>query len=207
MVNPVTAFANIKQDATEGATGVSARATQALAEAGADNACHMTSLRTAQAIAALGKTAAPNVIIEDQKAAGTHGGTFTSGARRTRELNTFVRNVASLASLSSNQFTLPAGTYYLRWSAPAYKGDAHKSILRNITDSVDVKAGTSEHSSASSSDFVTSHSFGSAVFTIAASKAFEIQHQITTTRNTDGFGWASFITTEVYTRVEIWKVS
>lgn len=46
-----TAFNNIKQIATEESGGVVERATQAEAEAGADNLRHMTPLRTTQAIA------------------------------------------------------------------------------------------------------------------------------------------------------------
>lgn len=52
--------------------------------------------------------AAPDVIIEDQKTSGTNGGTATSGARETRTLNTLVYNAGSLASLASNDFTLPS---------------------------------------------------------------------------------------------------
>lgn len=54
VTNPATAFTNIKQAATESATGVLERATQAEAEAGADNARAMTPLRVSQAIAAQG---------------------------------------------------------------------------------------------------------------------------------------------------------
>lgn len=49
---------------------------------------------------------------------GTHGGTFTAGAWRTRDLNTVLTNTISGASLSNNQITLPAGKYYVEASAP-----------------------------------------------------------------------------------------
>lgn len=51
----------------------------------------------------------PVAVIQDQKSSGTDGGTFTSGAWRTRTLNTTVLNTIGAGfSLSSNQFTLAA---------------------------------------------------------------------------------------------------
>ena len=59
--------------------------------------------------------------IVDQKANGTNAGSFTSGAWRTRDLNTTIgNNTITGSSLSSNQFTLPSGTYRINASSPAY---------------------------------------------------------------------------------------
>ena len=63
--------------------------------------------------------------IQDQKPQGTNGGTFTSGAWRTRDLNTVLTNTITGASLADNQITLPAGKYYVEASAPAYQTFAH----------------------------------------------------------------------------------
>jgi hypothetical protein len=46
------------------------------------------------------------------------GGTSTSSYTK-RDLNTVVTNEIAGASLSSNQITLPSGTYYINASAPA----------------------------------------------------------------------------------------
>jgi hypothetical protein len=145
------------------------------------------------------------VIIEDQKAQNTHGGTFTSGALRTRDLNTLVLNVGTLASLASNRFTLPAGTYDIEWSTPAYGVDSHQSILHNYTDNALVSIGTSEYNY--SSPYASNRSFGAAHTTIAESKEFEIRHRCTTTRNSSGFGVACNFGVEVYTCVKIKKVA
>ena len=51
----------------------------------------------------------------------TNGGTFTSGAFRTRDSNTEVADPDNIVSISSNQFTLGAGNYLIEASAPAYK--------------------------------------------------------------------------------------
>jgi len=159
------------------------------------------------------QTAAQGIaIIEDQKSLNTDGGTFTSGAWQTRTLNTEVVDSSNIVTLSSNQFTLGAGTYLVEAVAPAVDCDEHQTRLQNITDGSTVAMGTSEYcqldgsgpqQNASSSRIVSS-------FTIAASKAFEIQHRCTTTRATVGWGKAGNFTGathEKYTIVKIQKLT
>lgn len=143
-----------------------------------------------------------DVIIEDQKPSGTHGGKFESGAWRTRTLNTLVYNHGSLASLSNNKFTLPAGTYCIEWDAPAYKVDSHKTRLVNADTLGTVAYGTSEFASADNYGY--SRSWGTCVITINDDVAFEIQHRCHCSYIA-GFGAASF-GTEIYTRVRIKKI-
>lgn len=144
-------------------------------------------------------------ILEDQKSQNTAGGTFTSGADRTRTLNTEVSDLAGIVTLSSNQFTLGAGSYYVEWSAPAFAVSSHQSFLYNVTDSSEVKRGTTELSGGASDPSTTS--IGSAIVVISGSKAFEIRHRCFSTRATDGFGSASNFGTEVYTRAIIRKLA
>jgi hypothetical protein len=148
----------------------------------------------------------PDVIIEEQQTSGTAGGASTTGSFATRVLNTLVRNVSAIASLSSNQFTLGAGTYYISWSTPAFAVDAFKSRLQNITDATTAANGTSEYSENATPKAQT-RSVGSIVVTIAGSKAFAIQQQNTVVKATNGLGVASSFATEVYTHVEITKLS
>lgn len=148
----------------------------------------------------------PDAIIEDQRTSGTHGGTATSGAWQTRVLNTLVRNNGSVvANLTGNQFQLNTGTYYVEWDTPAYLCATHKSRLQNVTDGTTVAYGTSARSPVAA-DIAQTSSLGCIVFTLAANKAFEIQHQVTTTATTAGFGTATFYGTETYTRVKITKL-
>lgn len=140
-------------------------------------------------------------IFEDQKTANTGGGTFTSGADRTRDLNTEVTDLQGFASVSSNQIALAAGTYMIRWSAPAFSVANHQSFLYNATDASEVKRGTSEKSDTTNSH--TTRSVGSTVVVITSSKAFEIRHRCSSTFATNGFGAPDNLGTEVYTRVEI----
>lgn len=144
----------------------------------------------------------------DQQTANTQGGTFTSGAWRTRVLNTEVTDVGGFGSLSSNQITLSSGTYRIFATAPAFDVNRHKARLQNVTDGATVLIGSSEYAYAGAgSDGSQSSSTISGIFTIAASKALEVQHQCQTTRANQGFGVESnFGVVEVYTVVELWKI-
>ena len=152
---------------------------------------------------------APDVIIEDQKSSGVDGGTFTVGADQTRTLNTLVRNLGTLAALSSNQFTLPAGTYYIEWSAPAFNVASHQAFLYNVTAATVVKRGQSAYSNNNDSPSRphTTNSAGQAVVTVATSTAFAIRHRCQASQSTNGFGVASNFGTETYTIVKIWRTA
>lgn len=143
-------------------------------------------------------------VFEDQKAQNTAGGTFTSGADRTRDLNVEVSDLSGFASLSANQITLTAGVYDISWVAPASACDAHQSWLYNVTDAAIAQRGTS--GTCDAADAATGQSVGSAIVSISATKAFEIRHRCQTTRATSGFGVAANFGTEVYARVVVRKI-
>lgn len=147
------------------------------------------------------------VKLSETQAANTQGGTFTAGSFATRTLNTEDSDSDSICTLSGNQFTLQAGTYRIRATAPAFAVASHKAKLRNITDSSDTLIGTSEFTS-TVTQVVTTPSTVAGQFTIAGAKVFEIQHRCETTKATNGYGVASNLGgSEVYTVVEIWKVA
>ena len=85
-------------------------------------------------------------IICDEKASTADGGTFTSGAWRTRDLNTEIADPDGIVSISSNQFTLGAGTYLIKFSAPACQVNSHQTKLYDITGTADVEVGSIEYS-------------------------------------------------------------
>lgn len=146
--------------------------------------------------------------VRDEKAAGTEGGAATSGAWRTRTLNTVVTNEITGASLASNQITLPAGTYYIIASAPSFSANMHKAKLRNISDGSDTIIGTSERSDSDGGENDQTRSLVMGRFTIAAEKIFELQHRTNGNNGTNGFGLASDLAVvEVYAEVEIWKLA
>jgi hypothetical protein len=143
--------------------------------------------------------------VRDEKAAGTQGGTFTSGAWRTRTLNTTKTNTISGASLASNQITLPAGTYTIQAYAPGLRVDGHVAKLYNITDSADVLIGSNASCGSGSTTHAPATVFG--VFTITAQKTFELQHRCQSTCADVGFGVRNELSIgEVYAEVLIWKI-
>lgn len=144
--------------------------------------------------------------VRDEKAADTDGGTATVGAFDKRDLNTVVTNTITGASLASDQITLPAGTYDIVASTPAFDVAQHKCKLRNTTDSTDELIGTSEFArNANAGDVTRSFIYGR--FTIAATKVFEIQHRVSATQAANGLGPKSnYGVIEIYTDVRITKV-
>jgi len=144
--------------------------------------------------------------IRDEKADGTSGGSPTSGSFITRVLNTVKTNEISGASLSSNQITLPSGTYYLEGFVPCYVSERNIIKLRNVTDSSDTLQSQNTFVSNASGTNVNIRISGR--FTIAAQKTFEIQHRTNYNAGTEGFGvQMGFGFTEIYSDIQIWKVA
>jgi hypothetical protein len=142
--------------------------------------------------------------VRDEKANNTSGGTFDSGDWRTRTLNTVKTNEITGSSLSSNQITLPSGTYFIIATANVGTNVArHTAKLRNVTDSSDTIIGTSEYTAADSNKSIVTGRF-----TIAAQKTFELQHRCSSSSNVDGFGTnADFSVVQIFAEVQIWKVA
>lgn len=146
---------------------------------------------------------APNAVLEDQKSAGTDGGTFNPSTWVKRTLNTEVYDPDGLISVASSEFT-PTVNGWVEWSAPAREVYAHKTRLYNVTGAAVVGYGSSELSgdSTAGAGFHT-RSFGGAP--VSAGTTYRIEHYATTTRTTDGLGNALGIGTEVYTRLQFWR--
>lgn len=143
-------------------------------------------------------------ILEDRKTTGTNGGTFTSGAWRTRDLNTEVIDDDNLVSISSNQFTLVPGKYKIHIASVIGLVNTVKPRLYNVTDSAVVNEGINAyHNAAVNGNTIVSCDF---YVNIAASKAFELQMQCQTTGATTGFGSATVAWSpahETYTQIVI----
>jgi len=148
--------------------------------------------------------------IEDQKTNGTAGGASVAATQNVRDLNASVVSNITSASLSANQITLPAGTYWIEFEAPARSGVnelKHKARLRNITDASTPIVGSSEDTAALNNDQAVTKSCGAGLVTIGATKVFELQHYTSVSVATNGFGVAvSSGDIEVYSRIKIWKV-
>ena len=153
-------------------------------------------------------------IISDTKASNVNGGTFTSGAWRTRDLQTENADPDNIVSISSNQFTLQAGSYLIKFQSTGYHVNRHITRLRDITNSATKGYGILVYSNTSNSTSGISH--GMARVTISGATVYEIQHACQTTKSTNGMGLNTYIDTSgsytdntepnsVYTIVEIYK--
>ena len=144
-------------------------------------------------------------IIADQKSQNTDAGTFTSGDWRTRDLNTELSDEDGIVSISSNQFTLGAGSYLIIGKAPAYDCNRHQVRIQNITDSTTTGSGTPlyNHTSYNPSNMseVTCRTI------ISTSKVFELQHYAQTTKASNGLGLGGNFGVEIYATVQIYKES
>ena len=143
----------------------------------------------------------------DRKSSGSHGGSFASGDWRTRELNTEAFDPDGIVTLSSNQFTLQAGSYFINAMAPAQSVVNHQLRLRNITDSNTALFGFAAYASQSSGNATddNDYAFLKGRITISGATTYELQHRCNTTRNGAGFGQPSTFGEETYASVEIYK--
>ena len=150
------------------------------------------------------KTFTSYAIICDQKGTSTSGGTSSTGTFNTRDLNTELADPDGIVSISSNQFTLQAGTYLIRASAPAYKAQEHQIIIWNQTDLSITAVGTSEYSNTVGT---TTRAFAVGRTTIGSAKAFEIRQRVGNGLATHGLGVNTNYDTlaSIYTIVEIYK--
>ena len=148
------------------------------------------------------------VLVREEQPSGTSGGGFTGAAWQTRVLNTKVSDASNIATLASNQVTLPAGTYRFSASAPAFYVNAHKVRLQNITDSTTVTVGGNAVSASGiAPSGVQTNSTVVGRFTISAPKTFSLQHWCGSTQGVNGLGVATSAVTiiEVYAQLEFWK--
>lgn len=135
---------------------------------------------------------APDFVLEDQKTSGTNAQSPTGGSWVTRDLNTEVRDVASIVSITSNEFTVTANCW-VEWTVPGR--DSFQTRLYNVTDAAVAAVGETTGSSGTGT---RSHGGGACV----AGKTYRIEHNTNTTQisqNARGVG------TEVYTRVRGWR--
>jgi hypothetical protein len=108
--------------------------------------------------------------------------------------------------VSSNQITLPAGTYRVSFAAPAYNVAGHQAYLYNVTDAATAISGSTAYASGSSVQ--TESGVRGTEIVLTASKVFELRHWTTTNTAGSGLGlMASSGQGEVYAQVFIEKVA
>ena len=143
-------------------------------------------------------------IIGDEKSSGTDAGSSSGGSWNIRDLNTEIADPDGIVSISSNQFTLQSGTYFLEASAPSYQPSRHRiKLYQTSGTAADVALGTNEFSS--NSEAMITRSFLSCRFTISTATTYEIRHYVQESKSGNGLGVAVSQGTELYCLVKIFK--
>jgi hypothetical protein len=151
-----------------------------------------------------GAVAAPAIVLEEQQNATTSAGAYsTANVWQKRTLNTIVYDPLGLTSLASDEFTLPAGTWYVRYHAPAVNIVRHRCRLYNVTDAMAVSYGSSEAAGTGTA----TRSEGGASLNIASAKTFRVEH-FATAANTNSTALGASCSAGVnntYAVVQIWQ--
>jgi hypothetical protein len=143
-------------------------------------------------------------IFEEQLSNGTASVYSTTGSYVTRVLNTVVSNTISGVSLTSNQITLPSGTYKIDVLAPGYDCARTKARLRNITDSSTIALGTNGYVATGTA---STYSHINTIFNISSTKVVEVQQYFqSNVSNQNGGVATSSGDVEVYARIVITKL-
>lgn len=150
-------------------------------------------------------------VFQDQKAAGTDGGTATAGSWFTRTLNTTVKSGCG-AKLSSNEVLLPKGyKYQVRAESIFNKCSFAQSRLRTVEQGW---PGASKYYPGSTvvatSTYVGNQESNAYAYIDLTAETHDhklaLEGRVGVTRADDGCGDAAGWTTEVYVTVEVWRL-
>jgi len=145
-------------------------------------------------------------VICERVSANTDSGDFNTGSWRTKGLNTELTDPDGIVSISSDQFTLIAGTYYIEWITPGYRVRSFMSRLVDKTNSDTVVAtGTSEY--ARDDAYANSWSKGYCRLNIGSSTVYQLQGRCEDSQANNGMGQHANMdsTDETYSVVKIFK--
>lgn len=118
-------------------------------------------------------------------------------------------NVATVdADATNNQVRLKAGWGMFDASAPCRRGELHQTLIYDVTNSAEIKRGTSEYSE-SSSGYATTRSFVETDWIeLSSDTTYELRHYCSVTAATNGFGGVVNQGTEVYSQMKVyWRAS
>lgn len=145
-------------------------------------------------------------VIADEKSTSNAGGNLNTTFSQ-RDLNTELSDPDGIVSISSNQFTLGAGTYLITWSCPAYKVNRHITQLYDVTSTNVLTEGQTAFSGSATDE--QQSSTGAFVHTISSNNVYEIRQATQTARSNDGGGLelgGNFTVNNIYTYVVIYKL-
>ena len=141
----------------------------------------------------------------DERTNDTNGGTATAGSWFKRELNTEIADPDGIVSLSSDQFTLQAGNYLIKWQCVNYITNRSQTRIYDTTNSAVVGLGLVVYAHTGSS--ITPASNGVCRVTPSGATVYELQNRVQATKATYGRGVAGEFddSAERYALVEIYK--
>lgn len=146
------------------------------------------------------------LLVEYNRSSNTAAGGSTSGSWQDRTIDTEVVNTITGASLSSNQITLPAGTYEVTGWCTSFRTGATGSRLRDSGDTTTYAIASSAYGDTSDGDNILNHFEN--YFTLGSSTTLDLQTYSNSTQGTDGFGRAANTgEQEIYVRLKFVKVS
>jgi len=143
-------------------------------------------------------------IFNETQATGTQGGASVASAFTKRTLNTTITNNIG-ASIATSVITLLAGTYKVSCIAPFYNVTGVTIRLRNTSDSTTTINGVNNYFSNANGGYAQFEG----IFTIAATKNFEVQYLCNTAVATNGLGVAMTggAASEIYTQITIQQIA
>ena len=145
--------------------------------------------------------------IEDAKTHGTAPQTTVATTWTTKELTRIHINPQSIVtSLSSNQFTLGAGTYVIKWHCVLHRTDTVTTRLYDVTNSTSKKVSMVAFSQ-DSANYGSAHSKGVCRLTIASSTVYRLEF-FSSSGNSNGLTSDSDSNNteeEIYSQVEVFR--
>jgi hypothetical protein len=144
--------------------------------------------------------------VRDSKSSGSAGGDATIGLQ-TRTLNTVVTNTIPGASLAANAITLPAGTYDVIGSVPAYQCSGHQAYLYSTTAAADVAGGTGTGETSDTTSGPQTRSLIMGRITLTSTQTIVVRHAVAANKLVSGLGIPGAIgKPEIFTDLKFTKV-
>jgi hypothetical protein len=144
--------------------------------------------------------------VQDRRASNEGGGTFTSGAFRTRTVNYVVINNIVGVSLAASKITIPSGSYFIEALMAAFKTGGNYGRLYSVTDSVEILPSIQNYNHPTEN--TQQYCSLSGVFTISKTHVLELQHFCTSTYSTYGFGtYANGASFNIFLDCKVWRLA
>lgn len=150
----------------------------------------------------------PYIKCTNTQAQNTGGGTTATGSWQVVIFNTKDNDTGSIATLGSNKITLPAGTYQVYATTPLNGGGTSvnnaQTDLYSVTDSSVIINGSSLYLNTAQGGVVSTIT---GQFTLGGIKDIEVRYQVGNALVNNGLGVPGNYGTEVYSQIELIKVS